>query len=371
MFPLSPAKLLALSATNPIYLLYQLGLDYRPEVIAADLVTRETFPLGQLVFQPIGSITRAYAKDTSAPQQLVASTPASPYLLLPTPREGLYDQLPPFLFHAIPTITASNNPEIVLTQLRQERQIEQETRKFFLPFDTEFHYLRLLRYEYERRTSELAASALLHEEFAAAWPIIERLEPDIASLFVQVLPVIHRLRGNLPWLAQFLAIVFAVPFDFQTEQPNVQASIAVAPSLGLAQLGINAVLGSTFTDDYSVVHLHVGPVPTSRAAEFLPESIANQLLSELLAYFIPATLEVRRFNTVEQTDCILQAKTASGMAETYLGYNSYLATTSPKPRLADYAEIATTYLLALATTSLATCPKQPWPVWSPQPGWHW
>ncbi|RZK62902.1 MAG: hypothetical protein EOO59_01315, partial [Hymenobacter sp.] len=277
--------------TSPVYLLGQLGLDYRPEVVAADLLQGEQpVPLSQLIFQPTGPVTRPYTKDVAEPQLLAADGLAAPYLLLNTPREGLYDQLPPFLFHAIPTTAGPEPaPEVKLEQLRQERAVERETRRFFLPFDTELYYLRVLRYEHERRTDQLADAALLRAEFAQGWPVLRRLEPATASLFIQVLPFIHQLRGNLPWLGRFLTVVFRVPVRFEDEQPIVhQATAAPGLALGECRLGINALAGSTFSDGYNAVHLHLGPVPAGRVAEFLPARAARALLAELLDYFLPA-----------------------------------------------------------------------------------
>jgi type VI secretion system protein ImpH len=363
------------SATvSPVYLLDQFGLDYRPEVVAAGLlaVKGPAVPLGRLIFRPTGAITRPYAKDTAAPQQLATEGPAAPYLLLDTPREGLYDQLPPFLFHAIPpTAGPAPEAEALLAQLRHEREVEQETRQFFLPFDTELHYLRLLRYERERQADQLAEAPVLREEFTKSWPILRRLDPPTASLFIQVLPYIHQLRGNIEWLGRFLAVVFGVPVRFEAEQPLVhQVSAADAPGLALGQcrLGINALAGSTFSDGYNATHLHLGPVPASRVAEFLPASAPRALLYELLGYFLPASLEVRLFVTVERVASSEPAAESAVPPVAYLGYNSYLNPARPRTVLAT--EPRPYYLLTSETLPVVTGLRQRWPAWSRRLAWR-
>lgn len=365
------------TAASPVYLLDQLGLDYRPEVVAAGLLAGQepTFPLGQLLFQPTGPITRPYAKDAGAPQVLAADGPAAPYLLLDTPREGLYDQLPPYLFHGIePTAGPAPAAEALLAQLRQERAVEQETRRFFLPFDTELYYLRLLRYERERQADQLAEAPVLREEFSASWPILRRLDAPTASLFIQVLPFIHQLRGNIEWLGRFLAVVFGVPVRFEAEQPivhQVAATDAPGLALGACRLGINALTGSTFSDGYNAIHLHLGPVPAGRVAEFLPASAARTLLYELLDYFMPASLEVRLFVTVARP---APSEPAAAFAETapppvaYLGYNSYLNPARPQP--AAETGPRPYYFLTSAILPVVTGLRQRWPAWSRRLAWR-
>lgn len=294
-----------------------------------------------------------------------------PYLLLNTPREGLYDQLPPFLFHDIrPTAGSPPENEVLLDQLRHERAVEQETRRFFLPFDTELYYLRLLRYERERQADQLAEAPVLREEFAANWPILRRLDPPTASLFIQVLPFIHQLRGNIEWLGRFLAVVFGVPVRFEAEQPIVhQVAKADTPGLALGQcrLGINALAGSTFSDGYNATHLHLGPVPAKRVAEFLPASAARMLLYELLDYFMPASLEVRLFVTVERTAPNEPAREDITAPATYLGYNSYL--NSSRPRYLEN-EVRPYYFLTSEIFPVVTGLRQRWPAWSRRLAWR-
>ncbi|MGI4743369.1 MAG: type VI secretion system baseplate subunit TssG [Janthinobacterium lividum] len=362
------------AATTPVYLLDQLGLDYRPEVVAAGLLAADDHALkmSRLIFKPTGPITRPYAKDAGAPQLLATEGPAEPYLLLDTPREGLYDQLPPFLFHAIPA-TAGPAPEaeVLLAQLRHEREIEQETRRFFLPFDTELYYLRLLRYERERQADQLAEAPVLCEEFSASWPILRRLDPPTASLFIQVLPFIHQLRGNVEWLGRFLAVVLGVPVRFETEQPIVhQVAATDAPGLALGQcrLGINALAGSTFSDGYNATHLHLGPVPASRVAEFLPGSAARTLLAELLDYFMPAFLEVRLFVSIERAAPGEPTAEAAPPPTTYLGYNSFLLGNGSPPR--GEVEPRPYYFLTNEIFPVVTGLRQRWPAWSRRLAWR-
>lgn len=357
-------------------MLDQFGLDYRPEVVAAGLLAGADQPvaLGRLIFRPTGPITRPYAKDAGVPQQLATEGPAAPYLLLDTPREGLYDQLPPFLFHAIPpTAGPAPEAEVLLAQLRHEREVEQETRQFFLPFDTELYYLRLLRYERERQADQLAEAPVLRAEFTHGWPILRRLDPPTASLFIQVLPFIHQLRGNIEWLGRFLAVVFGVPVRFEAEQPLVhQVAAAEAPGLALGQcrLGVNALAGSTFSDGYNATHLHLGPVPARRVAEFLPASAPRALLQELLGYFLPASLEVRLFVTVARAAPDEWGKENAAPPAAYLGYNSYLNPSRSRPNSLPETEPRPYYLLISRIFPVVTGLRQRWPAWSRRLAWR-
>ncbi|OUJ74800.1 type VI secretion system baseplate subunit TssG [Hymenobacter crusticola] len=312
------------AASRPAYLLNQLELDYRSEVVAAELLASENgeaLPLARFVFNPLGPTTRPYATDFTPPQFLAAEGSEAPYWRLDIPREGLYDQLPPFLFHPIqPTQGNATDAELLLEQVQQAHAVEQETRQFFLPFDTELHYLRVLRCWQERQHDHLEYAPALLAQFAEGWPILRRLDAARASLFIQCLPLIHQLRGNLPWLEQLLAIFFGVPARFETERPSLQHTTN-EPTLRLGQsrLGIDAIAGSAVDEGYDAIYLHLGPVPEARTAEFLPHGAARSLLGEVLAYFVPATAEVIPFITIERA-----TSAHSQPATSYLGYNSYL-----------------------------------------------
>lgn len=312
-------------------LLDQLQLDYRAEVVAAGLLADSPLTLEQLIFRPLGLTTRPYSKDAPPAQELVAGSGAY-YLQLDTPREGLYDQLPPLLFHTEPPNAGYIDADAAAARRRQDREIEQQARRFFLPFDTELYYLRLLRYQHE--LEQPVAGLLPLDELAAVWPIVRQLGPA-AGLFIQVLPYIHQLRNNRPWISEFLSIVSGVPVRFEAGAPLVY-EVPPQPSqqLGQCHLGSEAVLGSTFRDGNLALHLCLGPVPPSRVAEFVPTRPLRKLLAALLDYFLPATTVVE---VLVETESSPPAGAPTAPPISYLGYMNLGHTSHTLPAAASVA----------------------------------
>jgi hypothetical protein len=306
-------------ALRPTYAGDLLLPAYRAEVVATLLLAGELplegdshqLPrLEQLVFKPMGIHARAYAPDAT-----LAWFGDLPYYQFSAPREGLYDQLPPLLFHDPPPEQSDSlSPEAIKTSFRRAQAEQAEARRFFQPFDTELFYLRLLPYQ-----QQLSGSDNFLHEFERAWPIIQSLSRPLASLFVQLLPSISEISADLKLVSELLSTFADVPVSLLARPPLVQqVPLAALRGVGEGQLGIDIIIGNSFLDEVNALEMAVGPVPEPRTAEFLPNGTASQLLTALLAYFIPASAEV--------VWCIhVNSPGSSSDGPAYLGYNSYLA----------------------------------------------
>ncbi|RYF66162.1 MAG: hypothetical protein EOO39_23550 [Cytophagaceae bacterium] len=308
---------------QPDYVLDQLDLDLRADLVAADLLSR-MLPLDKLIMNPTGPDARSYSKDHNPLTSWLIDGSVAPYWRLDTPREGLYDQLPPYLFHAPGPGDAGSMRETfdvdsILESVQRTHKIEREARQFFLPFDTELNYLRVLRALRDQQNDRLENADTLIDQFAVGWPILNRLDPLHRGLFVQLLPLIHQLRSNLNWVGRLLSMLFAVPMRLDSgrhlNRPAVTDNVS---SLDGCRLGIDAIMGNSFDDGRNGIRLTIGPVPDERVADFLPHTDTMQLIDELLAYFLPATNEISRVVLTERP-----TNPAPNRVD-FLGFNSYL-----------------------------------------------
>lgn len=267
-------------------------------------------PLEQVIFHPTGLHSRAYASDAA-----LAWLGDPAYYQFSAPREGLYDQLPSLLFHELPPAhSADSSPEAVKATFRLAQAEREAARRFFQPFDTELFYLRLLPYQ-----QQLTSSENLLTEFEGLLPIIRILPPPLAALFAQLLPFISRIARDLSQVSQLLTTFVEAPVTLRIRPPVLQeAPSAGLRGLGEGQLGVDLIIGNRFLDESQALELSVGPVPAGRTAEFLPAGTATQLLTALLAYFVPASAEVVWLIDIDP----LPSPAAQPI---YLGYNSYLA----------------------------------------------
>ncbi len=314
-----------MAASSSIHLPERAYPDYRAEVIATGLLAGDAdtpaIALARLLFNPLGPNTRPYSRDFTTRQFLAATSDDDPYLSFESPREGLYDQLPPFLFHALVPVRGDHaDPALILEQFQEAHSAEAQARLFFRPFDTELYYLRVLRYQRERQQDHLEDHQMLLDQFAEGWPIMRFLDPFQAGLFVQLLPFVHQLRGDLPWLSRLLEVFLGVPVSFTTGQRIAHLTLREPVlALGQCRLGMNSLAGNTVGDTYDVVGVHIGNVPPTRVAEFLPQGSATALFGQLLDYFMPAAAEIVTLVSIGRA-----TEPAAVGSATYLGYNSYL-----------------------------------------------
>lgn len=191
---------------------------------------------------------------------------------------------------------------------------------FFLPFDAELNYLRTLSVQYDNSVDHLDEATAIIDQFADHWPILNAMSRVQAGTFLQVLPWIHQLRGNLAWFSRFLQLLFDVPVRIETGQRLRQSTRANdLPTLSNGRLGIDTVVGQHFDDGRNGVQIIVGPIPDGQVANFLPHTQSIALLHDLIDYFIPFSSETSVSVQTQPTS----VKTAPGTV-TYLGYNTFL-----------------------------------------------
>src|SRR5215210_4195113 len=124
--------------------------DFRAEVTAAELVEAGV-DADRILILMLGALKRPFSKDVESIAEELSEYDHKEYLLVKTPREGIYDMLPEGLFHH-PTMHNSGKTEKEIIKLMKERRMEeQQARKFFLPFEATINFLRMQMALYENR----------------------------------------------------------------------------------------------------------------------------------------------------------------------------------------------------------------------------
>ena len=92
----------------------------------------------RLVVRNRGMNSRVRSQDVLGIQTEDLPNTSKERVVLHLARNGIYHQLPEFLFHPISLSTPSMTNSEVVAAMRANRKKEEETIKFFQPFDTEF-----------------------------------------------------------------------------------------------------------------------------------------------------------------------------------------------------------------------------------------
>ncbi|GAB4049544.1 type VI secretion system baseplate subunit TssG [Spirosoma litoris] len=304
------------SAVSSPYFLDLLDVDFKAEILAASLANQQMAP-ERIIVNPTGLYSRAYSKDIEDVSDWLLEGSTFIYNRIDTPREGLFDMLPHYLFFSPAESTGPENVDQLLDGIRRDREEERQARLFFLPFDAELNHLRTLSVHYDSSVDHLDGATEIIKQFAEHWPIINAMSRSQAGIFIQILPWLHLLRSNLPWFGRFLHLFFGVPAQVEAgRRLDESTREGGLPRLDNCRLGIDTVVSDHFDADWNGIRISIGPVPDNRVADFLPHSKTIALLHNLIDYFLPVSSEV--------SISVLTKPGAPKTADTFLGYNSFL-----------------------------------------------
>jgi len=261
-----------------------------------------------------GMNSRVWSQDVLDIQTEDFPNTSKERVVLHLARNGIYHQLPEFLFHPISLSTPSMTNSEVVAAMRANRKKEEETIKFFQPFDTEF---------FKDGVNMFKRSMSLFDD-----PCGNRILQNVSALFslqagflklgekyrlMLFLCKAGEYKENLPALEEVLHTVFHMRVALQYRPHHI--SEPPYELLGECSLGVDSGLSGTFTSELEDVEAKV----------YLEKDIGNEgLLREkmdavrfALSFFIISSRHVNVIYTVE-------ANTEFVLGTNLLGYDTNL-----------------------------------------------
>lgn len=268
----------------------------------------------RLVVRNRGMNSRVRSQDVLGIQTEDLPNTSKERVVLDLARNGIYHQLPEFLFHPISLSTPSMTNSEVVAAMRANRKKEEEAIRFFQPFDTEF---------FKDGVNMFKRSLSLFDD-----PCSNRILQNVATLFslqasslkmgekyrlMLFLCNAREYKENLPALEVVLHTVFHMRVALQYRPHHISES--PYKSLGECRLGMDSGLSGTFTSELEDVEAKI----------YLEENIGNEgLLREkmdavrfVLSFFIISSRHVNVIYTVE-------ANTEFVLGTNLLGYDTNL-----------------------------------------------
>lgn len=268
----------------------------------------------RLVVRNCGMNSRVRSQDVLGIQTEDLPNTSKERVVLHLARNGIYHQLPEFLFHPISLSTPSMTNSEVVAAMRANRKKEEEAIRFFQPFDTEF---------FKDGVNMFKRSLNLFDD-----PCGNRILQNVATLFclqtsslkmgekyrlMLFLCNARKYKENLPALEVVLHAVLRMRVALQYRPHHISES--PYKSLGECRLGTDSGLSGTFTSELEDVEAKI----------YLEENIGNEgLLREkmdavrfVLSFFIISSRHVNVIYTVE-------ANTEFVLGTNLLGYDTNL-----------------------------------------------
>ena len=200
----------------------------------------------RLVVRNRGMNSRVRSQDVLRIQTEDLPNTSKERVVLHLARNGIYHQLPEFLFHPISLSTPSMTNSEVVAAMRANRKKEEEAIRFFQPFDTEF---------FKDGVNMFKRSLSLFDD-----PCSNRILQNVATLFslqasslkmgekyrlMLFLCNAREYKENLPALEVVLHTVFRMRVALQYRPHHISES--PYKSLGECRLGMDSGLSGTFT----------------------------------------------------------------------------------------------------------------------------
>ncbi|RPD43303.1 type VI secretion system baseplate subunit TssG [Chitinophaga barathri] len=289
--------------------------DYKASVLAAELV-EAGFDVEDIFIWPSGNSRRNFAKDVLNVEWFTPAGGNKQLLCIRSSREGLYDMLPEGLFHRSVPYSSTRTTEEIIDQIKRHKQEEKDARKFFLPLEAEINLFRILIELRENKIDKKNIYDDLIRIFHPAWEIFSLLDQQQANIFLHMIPYLHETKGDMDKLANITSLLLQMPvnIDIRTALPGTAADFMQGNRAGECTLGVDMICGDSFTEGDEEIVVTAGPVSALEALQLLPGSRFEKIVQWLVAYFVPAGMEVRLESVIreEERGMILGSESAMG-----------------------------------------------------------
>ena len=303
---------------------YRVNGDYRAEVVAADII-EQGFPEEQIVINMLGSHKRTYRRDVDLLGEYSSSYDYNNYLVIETPREGIYDMLPQGLFHPVSFHQSLTTHREVIEAMQNHRKQEEDARHFFVPFESAINHLRIQMALYENRLDKRSHYSELSDVFRSNWDIFNYLDEIQANLFVHLIPIIHDIRDDYPSAEAVFERMLMIPVSITAgRRKPMLLDNPVVSSLGDNALGVDFTTGNVLFDDgEDEIMIKIGPMNKSQLNQFLPGTRQSKIFESLCDHLLPVHIDVTtKFELLEQDKAFVLADGENTFNST-LGLSTY------------------------------------------------
>lgn len=274
-----------------------IGTDFRAEVIAAEMIDNN-IQADRILIVPLGALNRPQRKDIEGVEQEISEYDNKEYILIKTHKEGLYDKLPEGLFHTPIFYTSDKTEQQVVQAIKRHRLEEKAARTFFLPFDAGLNNVRALISLYEIQLDKKFHFNQLVNIFTDHWEIFKYLDVLQANLFLQFLPLIHKIRDDWRAIEVLFELMFQTPakltIQIQKKQVGADADLLLIDSkIGIGALGVDITTGDCFEGgDIAEMVITLGPVSAEQVAQFTWGKNQERVVLMLCDYLLPADMDI-------------------------------------------------------------------------------
>ncbi|GEN74202.1 hypothetical protein CLA01_42740 [Chryseobacterium lathyri] len=301
----------------------KLQTDFKAEAVAVNLLKYQR-AVSNIFIERIGINDRAYLKDIKSISSSYLGFDEEVFTI-ETYREGIYDYLPEGLFHP-PSLGASRkNVDSVVREIRKQKKVEEDARKFFRPFELEVFFTEISSLLKESEFDISSSTDTLLDTVSELWPLIKLLDKQNAYIFIYILPFFHQIRGDKKWFERCMTAFLQVPVEV-TFAPNIIDRIERNDDsmlLGNSKLGVTYIPSGRHMDGQRNWVVNIGPIPYTEMKKYISGSPFRNILQALYDYFLPVTVDVEENFITEKEEYSFSLEDDERNASR-LGYSTFL-----------------------------------------------
>jgi len=301
----------------------KLQTDFKAEAVAVNLLKYQR-AVSNIFIERIGINDRAYLKDIKSISSSYLGFDEEVFTI-ETYRESIYDYLPEGLFHP-PSLGASRkNVDTVVREIRKQKKVEEDARKFFRPFELEVFFTEISSLLKETEFDISSSTDSLLDTVSELWPLIKMLDKQNAYIFIYILPFFHQIRGDKRWFERCMTAFLQVPVEV-TFAPNIIDRIERNDDsmlLGNSKLGVTYIPSGKHMDGQRNWVVNIGPIPYTEMKKYISGSPFRNILQALYDYFLPVTVDVEENFITEKEEYSFSLEDDERNASR-LGYSTFL-----------------------------------------------
>lgn len=310
--------------TNIVDMHYnKLQTDFKAEAVAVNLLKYHR-AVSNIFIERVGVNDRAYLKDIKSISSSYLGFDEEVFTI-ESYREGIYDYLPEGLFHP-PSLGASRkNVDTVVREIRKQKRVEDDARKFFRPFELEVFFTEISALLKESEFDITSNTDSLLDTVSELWPLIKMLDKQNAYIFMHILPFFHQIRGDKKWFERCMTAFLQVPVNV-TFSPNIIDRMEKNDNsmlLGNSRLGVTYIPSGPHMDGQRNWVVNIGPIPYEDMKKYIPGSPFRNVLQALYDYFLPVTVDVEENFVTEKEEYSFSLED-DGRNASRLGYSTFL-----------------------------------------------
>lgn len=301
----------------------KLQTDFKAEAVAVNLLKYQR-AVSNIFIDRIGINDRAYLKDIKSISSNYLGFDEEVFTI-ETYREGIYDYLPEGIFHP-PSLGASRkNVETVVREIRKQKRVEEDARKFFKPFELEIFFTEISALLKESDFDISSDTDALLNTVSELWPLIKMMDKQNAYIFIYILPFFHQIRGDKKWFERCMSAFLQVPVNV-TFSPNVIERVEEHDDsmlLGNSRLGVTYIPSGSHMDGQRNWVVNIGPIPYMEMKKYIKGNVFRKVLQAMYDYFLPVNVEVEENFITEKQEYSFALDNDERNASR-LGYSTFL-----------------------------------------------